>query len=389
MMLDEIYKRKVLDVCQRLIRAKSYSGKEQEVVTVLRNVFAEFGFSDIHVDKYGSITACLKGNRPGKTILMDAHIDTVEVTDADQWKFDPFDGTTHQGRIYGRGASDMKGALAAMIVGAAMFRDQTQGDFSGTIIISGTVHEECFEGVAAKEVAGHIMPDAVIIGEATELEIAYGQRGRAEIIVETNGKQCHSSKPENGINAVYAMMDVINKMNSLENENNVHLGSSVLALTDIVSSPYPGASVIPDRCRVTYDRRTLLNETPESVLAPLQALVEGIGSIYISRDRENCYTGATIESMRFFPAWLFDKYDWHIEAAAKGLQPTGLGVSYRTYSFCTNGSYFAGHAGIPTLGFGPSRESLAHVRDEYIEVTQINGAVLGYTGILCGLLNDA
>ena len=388
-MLDDIYKKRVQEVCQRLIRAKSYSGKEQEVVAILKSIFTEYGFTNINVDKYGSITACLMGNRPGKTILMDAHIDTVEVTDAKDWKFGPFDAVSHQGRIYGRGASDMKGALAAMLVGACMFRDNTKGDFAGKIVISGTVHEECFEGVAAKEVAGNIMPDAVIIGEATELEIACGQRGRAEIIVETKGKQCHSSKPENGINAVYAMIDVINKINLLEHQTDVHLGKSALALTDIISSPYPGASVIPDLCRATYDRRTLLNETPESVLTPLQELIEDIGRAYISQGSENCYTGETIESMRFFPAWLFDENDWHIAAAAKGIQDAGMDVSYRTYSFCTNGSYFAGHAGIATLGFGPSCESLAHVRDEYIEITQLQGAVAGYAGILSGLLSDA
>lgn len=394
MELAQQYKNNVVDACQRLIRARSYSGQERDVAAVLRQILAEYGYTAIETDRYGSVTACLQGNRPGKTVLMDAHMDTVEVTDPDSWTYAPFAAAIQNDRIYGRGASDMKGALAAMIAGAAMYRDQTRGDFPGAIVISGTVHEECFEGVAAKEVADNIRPDVVIIGEATELEIAHGQRGRAEIVVETMGKQCHSSKPQNGVNAVHAMMDIAARIDRLKNIHQEHLGDSVLALTDIISSPYPGASVIPDRCRVTYDRRTLLGENIESVLAPIREIIDvyvsdnpqASATASISESKQPCYTGESIASARFFSAWLFDRSDWHIRAAAAGLAQVGLDVAYRTYSFCTNGSYFAGCAGIDTLGFGPSREALAHIRDEYISIDQLYGAVLGYAGITSSLL---
>ena len=199
----------LIEFCQEAVRIPSYSGQEKGVAEFMKRKMEEYGFDEVIIDKYGSVLGTINGKRPGKTILMDGHIDTVDVIDAPQWKHDPFGGEIVDGRIYGRGTSDMKGSDCAMITAAARYAEKTGKDFAGKICVSCTVHEECFEGVSSREITRLAKPDFVIIGEATTTTVKRGQRGRAEVVVETDGVSCHSSNPEKGVNAVYEMMAVI------------------------------------------------------------------------------------------------------------------------------------------------------------------------------------
>ena len=190
------------------------------------------------------------------------------------------------------------------------------------------MQEECFEGIAARQISGRIHPDYVVIGESSELNLKRGQRGRAEIVVETFGKPAHSANPRAGINAVYDMAEFIREIAALRAPVHPILGEGILELTDIKSSPYPGASVVPDYCRATYDRRLLVGETRESVL---QA-VAGTDSpdhgndpkfeakVIIRRRRRACYTGDEIRGERFFPGWVFDDNDVFVQTALAGLR---------------------------------------------------------------------
>jgi putative selenium metabolism hydrolase len=384
----------VIALCRALIRQKSYSGEEGGVVAVLRDAMREKGFDEITVDRYGNIIGCIKGRRPGKKLLFDGHIDTVPVGNPDEWPYPPFAAEVHDGKIYGRGTSDMKGAVAASVCAAAHFAEDTKRDFAGEIFVAGVVHEECFEGVAAREISKAVSPDYVVIGEASELNVKIGQRGRAEIVVETFGKPCHSANPEKGINAVYKMAQVIEAIRGLKPPEHPVLGKGILELTDIKSAPYPGASVVPEYCRATYDRRLLVGETKESVLAPLQALLDGMmrkdpalkAQVGYAVGKEICHTKEIIEGERFFPGWLYDENADFVQAVMDKLRDMGYRPSITQYNFCTNGSHYAGEAGIPTFGLGPSRENLAHTVGEYIAIEQLTKAADCYYGVMQALL---
>lgn len=380
------FKQEVINLCQDLIRKSSYSGHEQNVVNILKTYMEKNKFDKVFTDKYGNIIGCIKGNRPGPKILFDGHIDTVPVANELEWTYPPFAAEIHDDKIYGRGTSDMKGAVAAMCVAAKYFKEDFDNDFAGEIYIAGVVHEECFEGVASREVSKNIKPDYVIIGEASNLNIKIGQRGRAEIIVETFGKSCHSANPEKGINAVYKMAKVIEAINTLEPPHHDILGDGILELTDIKSSPYPGASVVPDYCRATYDRRLLVGETKESVLDPIKKLLlemmekDSTLNVKVSYSvgKEKCYTNNEITGERFFPGWLYDKNDEFVQKAYVQLKNNGFNPEITQYNFCTNGSHYAGEAHIKTFGLGPSKENLAHTANEYIEINQLIKAVQCY-----------
>lgn len=393
-MLPKDREEQVIGLCQELVRQKSYSGKEQGVVAVLQKNMKEMGFDEVTIDRYGNIIGCIRGNKPGKKILFDGHIDTVPVTEEDKWKYPPFAAEIHDGKIYGRGTSDMKGAVAAMTCAAASFAQDTGKNFAGEIYVAGVVHEECFEGVAAREISRYVTPDYVVIGEASQLNIKIGQRGRAEIIVEAFGKACHSANPEKGINSVYKMAKVIEAIRGLKPTRHPVLGDGILELTDIKSSPYPGASVVPEYCRATYDRRLLVGETKESVLAPIQELLEKLmeedpdlkvkASYAVGKER--CHTGNEIEGERFFPGWLYDEQEPFVQDVCLELKNSGFNPQITQYNFCTNGSHYAGEAGIPTFGLGPSQENLAHTMNEYIETEQLAKVTECYYGVMKALL---
>ena len=384
----------VISLCQKLIQQKSYSGEESGVVGVLSENMKQMGFDEVTVDKYGNIIGCIKGNRPGKKVLFDGHIDTVPVTEEAEWLYPPFAAEIHDGKIYGRGTSDMKGAVAAMTCAASNYAKDTGKDFAGEIYVAGVVHEECFEGVAAREISKNVRPDYVVIGEASQLNLKIGQRGRAEIVIETFGKPCHSANPEKGINAVYKMAKVIGAIRTLVPTYHPVLGDGILELTDIKSAPYPGASVVPEYCRATYDRRLLVGETKESVLEPINGLLEKLmaedpelkvkASYAVGRER--CHTGNEIEGERFFPGWLYDKDDDFVQAVYTKLTDKGFTPEITQYNFCTNGSHYAGEAKIKTFGLGPSRENLAHTLNEYVEIEQLTKVTECYSGVMEALL---
>ena len=379
---------------RHLIQKQSYSGHEDGVAGVLEEQLKKKGFDSVTVDKYGNVIGCIKGNRPGKKILFDGHIDTVPVTDETEWQYPPFAAEIHDGKIYGRGTSDMKGAVAGFVTAAAAFAEDTKKDFAGEIYVAGVVHEECFEGVAAREISSFVKPDYVVIGEASQLNIKIGQRGRGEIVLETFGKPCHSANPEKGINAVYKMAKVIEAIRTLEPTHHPVLGDGILELTDIKSAPYPGASVVPEYCRATYDRRLLVGETKESVLAPIQVLLDKLmaedpqlkAKVSYAVGNEQCYTGNEITGERFFPGWLYDEKDAFVQDVKKELEGMGYTPEITQYNFCTNGSHYAGEAGIKTFGLGPSKENLAHTVNEYIEIDQLTKVTDCYYGVMKALL---
>lgn len=385
----------LIELCRALIQTPSYTGQEQSVAELLKGRMLSAGFDRAWIDDVGNVIGEIRGALPGPRLLFDGHIDTVEVSDGDTWSEDPFAGTVKDGKIFGRGASDMKCAVGAMVAGLAPLV-QVKDRIAGSIYISGTVCEETFEGIALGKVVEAIRPDAVVIGEASGLSLKRGQRGRAEIAVTTYGKAAHSSNPAVGKNAVYMMMSLIDKILKLPVPADSFLGEGILELTDIISAPYPGASVVPHQCRITFDRRTLVGETEESVLAPIRKAIAELqqqdGAFMAEAEvvaaRQVCYTGAELRGTRFFPAWVLREEDELVQGALSGLRALGLDPALTKYSFCTNGSYSAGVAGIPTIGFGPGREDGAHVVDENIDIDQIIGAALGYQAIAAKLLLD-
>ena len=375
------------DLALRLVAEPSLSTEEGAVAALVRQELERLDFA-VEVDRFGNITGTLNAG-PGPCVLLDSHMDTVGVTDPTAWTRNPR-GEIADGALYGRGAMDMKGPLAASIYGAAALRGTLR---AGRVVVSATITEELAEGHSLLPVLERHRPGRVIICEATNLRLATAQRGRAEILIEISGRPSHSSRPDLGVNAVEAMVDVIRQLRELTLPTHPLLGKGILVVTDAMSRPYPGLSVIPDRCLATYDRRTLPGEREADVLGPVQAVIDAAvgahgasGRATIAIDSYETYTGVPMKAPNFAQAWEADRKTPFVRAALSALRDVGLDASPTYWSFCTNGSGSAGALGLPTVGFGPGDEGQAHRVDEHILLADLHAGARGYAAIVGALL---
>jgi putative selenium metabolism hydrolase len=369
-----------------LVQTRSLTGEEGPVVDLVLSEMRALGYDKAWADENGSAIGVIEGAQPGPTLLLDAHCDTVGIAPGSTWTRAPFGGEIDGGYLYGRGSADMKGALAAMVHAAAAV---DRAKLAGRVAVSATVMEEVMEGGSLKAVMDALQPSFVIIGESTELNLNRGGRGRAEIHLETIGKPAHSSSPHLGVNAVHGMLPIIQGVERLPLGTDPLMGPALLALTDIISDPYPAYSVTPSRCRVTYDRRLLPGETPDGVLAAIRDLRPGNAVEFravLAEGEHGAYTGSLLRGPKFFPAWVFAEEHPFVQAALVGLRSAGLDPSLGAYRFCTNAAYSAGLAGVPTVGFGPAAEGDAHVVDERLELASLLKAAQGYHGIIHAVL---
>jgi putative selenium metabolism hydrolase len=369
-----------------LVGIESHSAQEQDAAKAFGDELARLGF-DVDVDPLGNVIGTL-GLGDGPTVLLDGHLDTVPAGERSRWTHDP-GGVISDGRVYGRGSVDMKGPLAACVHGVASLRERGRG----TVVVSGSLAEELVEGYALLGIAERVAPDYVVICEPSSGRIARGQRGRAEVLVGVEGRSAHSAYPEAGLNAAEVMADVISELRTLQAPHDDTLGDGILVLTDVKSLPYPALSVVPNRCLATYDRRTLVGETEASVIEPVRTVVDRVAArwgcaatVQFAVDRFTTYTGASVEAPNFAPAWCQELDSSLVTAAVEGLQAAGLPAEVSHYRFTTNGSASAGRLGLPTIGYGPGNEALAHTADESIALSELSAGARGYAAIVSALL---
>ncbi len=377
----------LIDLACALVRLPSVLGDENNVAEHVSREMRRLHYDHVEIDDAGNVVGLIRGLHDGPTVLLDAHMDTVDVLPADAWAHDPFSGRLADNRIHGRGASDMKGALAAMICAAAGLE---RAQLAGNVIVSASVGEESVEGAALRCVLRRHTVDFVVIGEASGLDLVRAGRGRAEFVLETFGQPAHASHPERGVNAVHKMAAVIGEVEKIPMPEDPFVGRGAMCLTDIISRPYPAHSVVPSGCRATYERRLLPGETQENIEAALLAACARANAmdtvVELAQTDFRTYTGVHWQEPKWFPPWeLSEDYEL-VQSALRGLRTAGLDPKLASYQFCTNAAYSAGVAGVPTIGFGPSTERHAHVVDEFLEVDQLLAAHRGYAGIITTLL---
>jgi len=247
------------------------------------------------------------------------------------------------------------------------------------------------EGAALLKILDEVHPHLVVIGESSSLKLNTGQRGRAEIFLRTMGRRAHSANPQIGINAVKKMMQVLAALDAYQPRQDAKLGEALMEITDIMSWPYPGASVVPEQCEVTVDRRLVRGDTPSRVLDEIKALLSGMDDPELQvqvgiRDNDvETWSGLHLDTLRYAPPWYFPfEEDW-IQDIQQLLERNGLVTEFGTYSFCTNGSASAGERDIPTIGFGPGDETKAHTVDEWISVDSLQKGCWGYRVLMQNL----
>ncbi|MBC8184408.1 YgeY family selenium metabolism-linked hydrolase [candidate division KSB1 bacterium] len=382
---------------QSLIQIRSYSCEEKEIVEFILHKMAEYNFDEAFSDKFGNVVGRI-GNGPIK-ILFDAHIDTVKVTESEEWLYPPFEGKIVDGKIYGRGAVDEKPAMAGYLMAGKKIKKYFANEsLPFTLYIVGSVLEEDADGYPLYHLIINegIKPDYVLLGEPTDLKVYRGQRGRMEMKITTTGKSAHGAHNQQGINAVYKMNPIIDGIEKLDKSLPAvePLGKGSITVSQVVTRA-PSLCSVPDYCQIHIDRRLTLGESKESAVEQLQKIIQDKkmdAEISIPDYEAVSWKGTKFKEEAYFPTWVLEKD--HVLTQA-GLQTASNILSKSaelgTWAFSTNGVATAGHFDIPTIGFAPGKEELSHSSKEELLLDDLLLATKFYFALpfqLCELLNQ-
>jgi putative selenium metabolism hydrolase len=230
-----------------------------------------------------------------------------------------------------------------------------------------------------------LSPDVVVITEPTNLGVYRGHRGRMEIEVRTQGRSCHGSAPERGINAVYHMgpiiADVERLNDALAGSGDAFLGKGTVTISQIRSTS-PSLCAVADSCTIHLDRRLTHGDTMELAVQQLAHLesVRRVGaSVTVLDYARPSWTGLVYPTKKYYPTWLLDESHPAVQAMAEAATDAlGRSPAIGKWGFSTNGIATCGLFGVPTVGFGPGNEIHAHTPDDQCPVDHLTVAAHGY-----------
>lgn len=376
---------------QDLVSIPSVSTEEKALSERLAEEMRRVGFPNVRRDRIGNVIGCLSAGA-GPRLIYDGHMDTVGIGDPASWSRDPYGAQVEGGVLYGRGACDMKGALAAMVYGAKLLID-TGIQLAGELCMVGVVQEEPCEGLALQVLIEEegLRPDFVVLGEPSNLQIKRGHRGRLEMKVTVWGRSCHAATPGRGRNAIYDAARLIFGVELLAPQlaSDPFLGQGSIAVTQIESSA-ASRNAIPDTCTFYIDRRLTLGETEAKALAEIQGTIarEGVeASVKVTEYRATSYTGYECRAKEFYLPWALDQDHPLVKATSKAIRETlGYWPKVGQWAFSTDGVYTMGRANIPTVGFGPGEERFAHTVDDQIRLDDVVAAARVYARLAVEIL---
>lgn len=339
---------------------------EHRVTTYLRDFFQDLGVA-FEVQPVAplreNIVARWEAPRAGRTLVFEAHQDTVPT---DNMTIDPFGAKIEAGRLYGRGACDIKGGMAAMLAAfARLVRERPSG--AARVLMACSVDEE-FTSLGVQRLAQDLKADAAVVAEPTGLDIVNAHKGLVRWHMHTTGRACHSSRPEQGVNAIYRMGRLLGGLERYAEQLRAWAADAVLGpATMSVGLIAGGTSVntVPEQCRIEIDRRLLPGEDPLAAVDDLLRFLKSQPGIDFDFVCDRPWTSKTALSPENSKGLVAD-----LGRAINAVRGTHqvIGVPYGT-----DGSTISA-AGIPTVVFGPGDIARAHTADEWVPLDEVEQA---------------
>ncbi|MCL4371553.1 MAG: M20/M25/M40 family metallo-hydrolase [Chloroflexi bacterium] len=382
----------VVATCQRLVQTPSLSGEEGAVAAAIRDQMQALGYDEVASDEVGNVVGLMRGTGGGPSLELNGHMDVVDPGDPAAWPYPPYGGEVHDGAIWGRGASDMKGSLASIVHGVALLRQlgiRTAGD----IYVAAAVMEET-GGLGTIHLTGHLRPGAAVVGEASDGALARGHRGRYEIVVRVKGRSVHASVPQQGANPHYTMATFIGRLAELRLGSDPFLGPASLAPTLYLTDQRSG-NVIPGECSLHLDWRDVPGDSPDALLAQIRALLAeclrdgctGEAELLVYEART--YTGLVTSMASAFPSFILPAGHPLLARAGAALERTfGARPPVIGWSFATDGGHLM-KSGIPVIGYSPAQPDFAHTVEDRIEIDALVRGVAGYAALAQALTQEA
>jgi acetylornithine deacetylase len=383
--LDRIDEGSLVELTSSLVRAAGQNppGEEAATVHVMCTAATELGLDVIEAavePGRNNVRITLEGGT-GPGLLLLGHSDVVPVGEG--WTTDPFGGAVHNGRIYGRGASDMKGGLAAALTALAALRGV---GLSGPVELAALVdEEETGKGIRAYVESVQCPFLGCVTAEPTDLQTVIGARGASYLRIEVHGKACHAGNPDDGANAIYGAAAVVAEIERLHAElaTRPHplLGPATWSVGQIHGGI--GGSIVPAECVVVADRRLLPGESTDAVLDELRERVAGLRladrgltvDLVMPMEMPAFQTPADSELARATDAALADA--------------GGPGLSLGGWTAACDGGFVARDLGVPVVVLGPgSATTQAHRADESVAIEELLVAARAYALTALRLLNQ-
>lgn len=399
---------------QKLVQTPSISGTELDLSELAILEMRKLGYDEVFRDDQGNIVGLVRGSEPGPTIMYNSHMDHVSPGDAANWEgYNPYGGALdiceadNQDKtlkeqaqcIHGRGASDVKcGEAVQIYAGGLIAALRGQGvPVKGNFMFTGVVQEEPAEMVGMMHLVDKTLPargldyDAMVSSEATSLKLYCGHRGRVELLVTVYGRTSHGSAPWLGVNAIYKAIPLIQKLKdelypSLPKDEK--LGQASISLNIIECSP--GAlSIVPDRCMLSIDRRTIPGETAETAIGQIKDIIAELAAadpefradVVVKSAVETSYTGMSYEVAKDMAPWKISTEHGFVQASQAALEALGQTVKYGYWDFGTDASKTCGIDRKPTIGYSPMQEQYAHTPYDKCRTDYMQTALEGNAAI--------
>jgi succinyl-diaminopimelate desuccinylase len=388
MSLDPFIKKKeLIDLTTRLVRIPTENppGNEKAAAKFLKPLLARMDFKAKTVlspEGRWNIVAERRWGRGGRTLAFNGHLDVVPAGDPSQWKYLPFEGRLSKGRIYGRGASDMKSGIASFIHALSMIdRSKIRLDQGGVVLhLVSDEESHGHQGMGFLTQKEGIRGDAALVGEPTDLQPVIAQKGALWLRITTLGKSAHGSRPHLGVNAVEKMMKLMERLRSvpLEKEHPL-LGKPTLSIGTIQGGTK--INVVPDRCEIEVDRRMLPGEKKEEALRQMKETLDSLDSL-------DSFFQYRMEEIDFAEPSEVDSEEEIVKIAVDAIQEVmGRKPPLSAFSGFTDSRFYINHCHIPTLIFGPGAVDQSHTTDESVEVEALVQAARIYGRILINYLS--
>lgn len=377
--------KEVVDFTRAIIQAPSENppGDTRDVAMVVESKCLEIGLQTRIVGKddiHANVVAIWEGSAPGPTLLFNGHIDTVPAGARTDWDYDPFGGEIDQGRMYGRGAADMLGGVAAMIMATQLVRDAGR-DISGKVVITAVADEETGGALGTGYLLEQgLTADAAIVTEPSELDLHLAHKGAYWIRITTKGVAAHGSVPEQGVNAVEKMAKVITNIGRLRFSHPPHPLLSAPTISVGTLEGGTKTNVVPSQCSATFDIRTVPGQRREQIRHEIQEFLNDLS-------REDSQIKAEIEDLLWIDPAEIDKNERIVKIAADAIELiTGRVPEIKGTPGASDARLLAS-SGIPTIPFlGPGSVDQAHKRNEYVDIDELIAMTKVYAEIICNFL---
>ena len=373
----------LLAFTQKIVRIQSFSGQEGEVAEAIAAKMEALDYDEVIIDCYGNVLGRMGSGK--KSILLESHMDVVQVHDADQWQVPPFSGEIIDGFLWGRGSTDMKSGLAASVFAPVVAK--SQGSLEGkTVYVTCCIFEEDCDGEGLKHLMEQtgIRPDFAVICEPSGNQISTGHNGKAQVIIKTHGVSAHGSAPEKGVNAVYEMAEIIQRVEQTNlNLKPINGRKGTLVLSRI-SSTGVSLNAVPSECEIYLDRRMVIGEDEDSLKAEMAAIIDDKDAEWkIDTVHRTSWTGEAITYHPLHIGWEIERGHPLAQALFQAYGDVFGQAPEKTvyWDFSTDAVALISR-NVPCIGFGPGESKLAHMRDERCAVDQIVKACAVYTGVI-------